>query len=126
MSGDLLRQVRIEQSCRRLDRLRAVADEWIGQRHKEDVTGQHATQLDVLRTAVVGPLAELRTIAESSTPRTTVRRIEAIMTCRERLASSVAPLLAVEELTLALAARSSDVPAVEPAFRQPPTARRSS
>jgi hypothetical protein len=63
MSGDLLRQVRIEQSCRRLDRLRAVADEWIQQRHDEDVTGQYATQLDVLRTAVVGPLAELRTIA---------------------------------------------------------------
>ena len=64
MSGDLLRQVRIEQSCRRLDRLAAAADEWIGQRHKEDVTGQHATQLDVLRTAVVGPLAELRTVAD--------------------------------------------------------------
>ena len=62
MSGDLLRQVRIEQSCRRLDRLRATADEWIAQRHNEDVTGQYATQLDVLRTAVVGPLAELRTI----------------------------------------------------------------
>ena len=62
MSGDLLRQVRIEQSCRRLDRLRAAADEWIEQRHREDVTGQYATQLDVLRTAVTGPLAELRTI----------------------------------------------------------------
>ena len=37
----------------------------------------------------------------------TVRRIEAIMRCRERLAASVAPLLAVEELTLALAERPS-------------------
>ena len=64
MSGYLLRQVRIEQSCRRLDRFRAAADEWIGQRHDEDVTGQYATQLDVLRTAVVDPLAELRTIAD--------------------------------------------------------------
>ncbi|MFY9928202.1 MAG: hypothetical protein WAK82_09385 [Streptosporangiaceae bacterium] len=62
MSGILLRQVRIEQSCRRLDRLRATADEWIEQRHKEDVTGQYATQLDVLRTAVIGPLGELREI----------------------------------------------------------------
>ena len=34
-----------------------------------------------------------------------MRRIEAIMKCRERLAASVAPLLAVEEMTLALAAR---------------------
>jgi DNA polymerase III subunit delta' len=49
--------------------------------------------------------ADLRQIAESSDPRTTVRRIEAIMRCRERLAASVAPLLAVEELTLALAHR---------------------
>ncbi|MGI9008753.1 MAG: DNA polymerase III subunit delta' [Streptosporangiaceae bacterium] len=46
--------------------------------------------------------ADLREIAESSDPRTTVRRIEAIMHCRERLAASVAPLLAVEELTLTL------------------------
>jgi DNA polymerase III subunit delta' len=45
---------------------------------------------------------DLRAIADSTTAATTVRRIEAIMTCRQRLAASVAPLLAVEELTLAL------------------------
>jgi DNA polymerase-3 subunit delta' len=45
---------------------------------------------------------DLRTVADSSAPRTTVRRIEAIMRCRERLSASVAPLLALEELTLAL------------------------
>lgn len=45
---------------------------------------------------------DLRAVAEASTPATTVRRIESIMTCRDRLAASVAPLLAVEELTLAL------------------------
>jgi DNA polymerase-3 subunit delta' len=50
---------------------------------------------------------DLRRLAESSDPATTVRRIEAIMRCRERLAASVAPLLAVEELTLALAERPS-------------------
>jgi DNA polymerase-3 subunit delta' len=50
---------------------------------------------------------DLRAIAESSTPRVTVRRIEAIMRCRERLAASVAPLLAVEELTLTLAEHAS-------------------
>jgi DNA polymerase-3 subunit delta' len=48
---------------------------------------------------------DLREVASVSQPGTTVRRIEAIMRCRERLAASVAPLLAVEELTLALAAR---------------------
>jgi DNA polymerase-3 subunit delta' len=52
---------------------------------------------------------DLRKIAESSTPNVTVRRIEAIMTCRERLAINVAPLLAVEELTLALSGRSAPV-----------------
>jgi DNA polymerase III subunit delta' len=45
---------------------------------------------------------ELREIAAVSDPGQTVRRIEAIMKCRERLELSVAPLLAVEELTLAL------------------------
>jgi DNA polymerase-3 subunit delta' len=47
---------------------------------------------------------DLRAVAEASTPAKTVRRIESIMTCRERLTVNVAPLLAVEELTLALAA----------------------
>ena len=46
---------------------------------------------------------DLRKVAAASGPSATVRKIEAIMRCRERLAASVAPLLAVEELTLALA-----------------------
>jgi len=49
--------------------------------------------------------AELDRVAAAGPPEATVRRIEAIMKCRERLAASVAPLLAVEEMTLALAAR---------------------
>jgi DNA polymerase-3 subunit delta' len=47
---------------------------------------------------------DVRTLAGASRPETTVRRIEAIMACRERLELSVAPLLAVEEMTLALTA----------------------
>ncbi|MGA3155366.1 MAG: DNA polymerase III subunit delta' [Streptosporangiaceae bacterium] len=47
---------------------------------------------------------ELGRLAAASPPEATLRRIEAIMKCRERLAASVAPLLAVEEMTLALAA----------------------
>jgi DNA polymerase-3 subunit delta' len=47
---------------------------------------------------------DLRRLAGATTPESTVRRIEAIMACRERLAVSVAPLLAVEEMTLALLA----------------------
>jgi DNA polymerase-3 subunit delta' len=49
-----------------------------------------------------GRADELRRLAAASTPESTVRRIEAIMACRERLALNVAPLLAVEEMTLAL------------------------
>ncbi len=51
--------------------------------------------------------AELRELAAASSPADTVRRIEAIMRCRQRLEVNAAPLLAVEELTLALAARAA-------------------
>jgi DNA polymerase-3 subunit delta' len=55
--------------------------------------------------ANAGQRDELDAVAAASAPEATVRRLEAIMKCRERLAANVAPLLAVEELTLALAAR---------------------
>jgi DNA polymerase-3 subunit delta' len=45
---------------------------------------------------------ELRQLAAAGRPESTVRRIEAIMACRERLELNVAPLLAVEEMTLSL------------------------
>jgi DNA polymerase III subunit delta' len=48
--------------------------------------------------------AELRELASASTPEATLHRIEAIMRCRDRLAASVAPLLAVEEMTISLLA----------------------
>jgi len=48
--------------------------------------------------------ADLHELASSSSPEATLHRIEAIMRCRERLAASVAPLLAVEEMTIALLA----------------------
>ena len=46
--------------------------------------------------------ADLRQVASSCTPESTLRRMQAIMHCRERLPLNVAPLLAVEEMTLAL------------------------
>jgi DNA polymerase III subunit delta' len=52
--------------------------------------------------ASAGHEAELRQVAADTSPQSTVRRMAAIMTCRERLEVNVAPLLAVEELTLAL------------------------
>jgi len=45
---------------------------------------------------------DLRRIAAGSTPEATLHRIQAIMRCRERLTLNVAPLLAVEEMTISL------------------------
>jgi DNA polymerase III subunit delta' len=47
--------------------------------------------------------ADLRKVGSSSSPEATLRRMQAIMRCRERLTLNVAPLLAVEEMTLSLA-----------------------
>ncbi len=46
--------------------------------------------------------ADLRKVASRSAAEGTLRRIQAIMRCRERLTLNVAPLLAVEEMTLSL------------------------
>jgi DNA polymerase III subunit delta' len=47
-------------------------------------------------------LSDLRRLASASSPEATLRRIEAVMRCRERVTVNVAPLLAVEELTISL------------------------
>jgi len=44
----------------------------------------------------------LQRLAESSTPEATLRRIEAILACREAVDANVAPLLAVEAMAVAL------------------------
>ena len=44
----------------------------------------------------------LQRLAESSTPESTLRRIEAILACREAVDTNVAPLLAVEAMAIAL------------------------
>jgi DNA polymerase-3 subunit delta' len=46
--------------------------------------------------------ADLRRVAAASAPEATLRRLQAVMRCRERLTLNVAPLLAVEEMTLSL------------------------
>jgi len=46
---------------------------------------------------------ELRRLAAQSAPEATLRRIQAVMRCRERLTLNVAALLAVEEMTISLA-----------------------
>jgi DNA polymerase-3 subunit delta' len=45
---------------------------------------------------------DLRRLAQGTTPESTLRRIEAVMRCRERVTTNVAPLLAAEELTISL------------------------
>ena len=47
-------------------------------------------------------LDDLRRLAQSTTPESTLRRIQAVMLCRERVTANVAPLLAAEELTISL------------------------
>ncbi|GAB2862853.1 DNA polymerase III subunit delta' [Streptomyces deserti] len=58
------------------------------------------------RVAIANADAEdaLERLARSSTPESTLRRIEAIAACREALDRNVAPLLAVEAMTMALRA----------------------
>jgi len=48
--------------------------------------------------------AELEQQASASPPEVTVRKLESIMACRVRLEGNVAPLLAVEEMAIALTA----------------------
>jgi DNA polymerase-3 subunit delta' len=45
---------------------------------------------------------DLRALAAAATPEATLKRIQAIMRCRERLPLNVAPLLAVEEMAVSL------------------------
>jgi DNA polymerase-3 subunit delta' len=47
-------------------------------------------------------LEDLQRLAAASSPEATLRRIQAIMRCRELLPLNVAPLLAVEEMTISL------------------------
>ncbi|MQY05895.1 DNA polymerase III subunit delta' [Actinomadura macrotermitis] len=46
--------------------------------------------------------AELRTAAAEGAPEATLRRLDAIMQCRERLGANVNPLMAVEAMTVAI------------------------
>lgn len=72
-----------------------------------DLTGFYRDVLAVQLGATV-PLANdeardsIQRIASSSTPERTLRRIEAVIACRQALDRNVAPLLAVEAMTAAL------------------------
>jgi DNA polymerase-3 subunit delta' len=52
---------------------------------------------------LANPGTDLQKVAAASTPESTLRRLHAIMHCRDRLTLNVAPLLAVEHMALSLA-----------------------
>lgn len=52
---------------------------------------------------------EIEAVAARETPESTLRRIEAIVACREALEANVAPLLAMEALMIALAPRGASL-----------------
>jgi DNA polymerase-3 subunit delta' len=68
-----------------------------------------ALQLDPMGRAAIRPVHgdradHARSLAGSSTPEATLRRIEAVLEAREAIAANVAPLLAVESMALTLRA----------------------
>lgn len=67
--------------------------------YRDVLTLQLGAGTDLVNTEL-GP--ELRTAAQNGRPEDTLKRLDAIMACRERLDANVNPLLAVEALTLAL------------------------
>jgi DNA polymerase III subunit delta' len=74
-----------------------------------DLASYYRDVLSIQLGAAVEPVnadrgPELRAAAAAGTPEDTLRRLEAIMLCRERLDANVNPLLAVEAMTLVLRA----------------------
>jgi DNA polymerase-3 subunit delta' len=68
--------------------------------YRDVLTLQLSAGVDLANGALA---AELAAQAAAGSPEATVRKLEAIMACRVRLEGNVAPLLAVEEMAIALA-----------------------
>ena len=67
--------------------------------YRDALALQLGAPVDLVNADLARPLQRL---AESSTPEATLRRIEAVLACREAVDANVAPLLAVESMALAL------------------------
>lgn len=67
--------------------------------YRDVLVVQLGAQVELVNTTLG---AEVRTLAESSTPEQTLRRMDAIGQARTRLSGNVAPLLAMEAMTIAL------------------------
>ena len=89
--------------------IQAVSHVAVGVRDMEVALGFYRDVLAVqLRSAAPIANAEIRDaverVAAAGRPENTLRRIEAVLACREALDANVAPLLAVEAMTMALRA----------------------
>ena len=67
--------------------------------YRDVLVMQIQAPVDLVNVDVQRPAAR---IAETTSPESTLRRIEAILACREAIGTNVAPLLAVEAMTVAL------------------------
>jgi DNA polymerase III subunit delta' len=67
--------------------------------YRDVLVAQLGAPVDLVNVDMQRPLAK---IAEATTPESTLRRIEAILACREAVGANVAPLLAVEAMAVAL------------------------
>jgi len=67
--------------------------------YRDVLVVQLGAGVDMVNVDMQRPVAH---VAESSTPESTLRRIEAILACREAIGTNVAPLLAVEAMAVAL------------------------
>jgi DNA polymerase-3 subunit delta' len=67
--------------------------------YRDVLVVQLGADVDLVNVDMERPVAH---VAESSTPEATLRRIEAILSCREAIDTNVAPLLAVEAMAVAL------------------------
>jgi len=67
--------------------------------YRDVLVAQIGAPVDLVNVDMLRAVAK---IAEATTPESTLRRIEAILACREAVAGNVAPLLAVEAMAVAL------------------------
>jgi DNA polymerase-3 subunit delta' len=67
--------------------------------YRDVLVGQFGADVEAVNVDLQRPISKL---VETSTPESTLRRIEAVLACREAIDTNVAPLLAVESMAVAL------------------------
>ena len=96
--SDLAKRQRSRETRARRDSLdRALVD--LAAWYRDVLTIQLGARTPLVNADQAEAIGE---VARDSAPESTMRRIEAVLACREAIAANVTPLLAVERLTLAL------------------------